>query len=133
MAQRRWHWRRVHLLRGTQVSRKILCPVCGSRAWDFTVEKFGSCFKCCGPSGRPDFCPRCSKRRSAKDIERLGVCSICAEALQSETEARTLDGNERERVLMRHSTWLHDHPTAWARATHGLRMFVPDNGRGYWP
>lgn len=50
-----------------------------------------------------------------------------------EREACELTGPERDRALDEFAEWLKTTKSPWERATSGLRMFVRDDGRAFWP
>jgi hypothetical protein len=59
------------------------------------------------------------------------MCRDCATVRSK--EPLELIGPERERVINEFMVWFGSTENAWERATHGLCMFVRQDGRAFWP
>lgn len=68
-------------------------------------------------------CPICGKRATAGFVRAHKMCSRCIRGPRVGAD-RDLTRHEREASLAEFAVWLEQHPTAWQRATDGLRMFV---------
>lgn len=79
----------------------------------------------------PPVCPKCGGRSTTKHLRKRGVCRLCL--VVREREACELTGPERDRALDEFAEWLKTTKSPWERATSGLRMFVRDDGRAFWP
>lgn len=77
----------------------------------------------------------CGRRLARRRTRARGTCYECHQLDRRIVPGQDEDltGKARERALSEHAAWLEHNPGPWDRATGGLRMFVVDNGRGYWP
>lgn len=76
-------------------------------------------------------CPKCGGRSTTKHLRKRGVCAPCLDFRQYESVELT--GAEKDRALDEFAEWLKTTKGPWERATSGLRMFVRDDGRAFWP
>lgn len=73
----------------------------------------------------------CGTPMRGRSVAR-GHCGYCETGTRPPLR-EPMETVDRDTLLREHAAWLAEHPDPWQRATDGLRMFVPDNGRGYWP
>lgn len=77
-------------------------------------------------------CPVCARPATVGFIRAHRMCSRCVRGPRKGAD-RDLTGVEREAALAEFAVWLDQQPTAWSRATDGLRMFVRVTPRAWWP
>ena len=78
-------------------------------------------------------CPACGGRATFSHVDAYGKCYECRVDGVERSKYRELHGAERAKALAGIAAWFEQHPTAWDRATDGLRMFGRHSELLAWP